>query len=181
MPEITSTNYYYTTNFTYNSSSRTYTLTGASKKLWSSNYSSLKGYYTCGSESLTSCTNIRYIVGTSASSMDYLELTGGLAGNNTTEIFSKKVEYRNGKYYLSTASSDILYRKDFYDNYRDYEGAYLCYWDYSNSCDRVYYIYFNDLYRPSVIEMSNGETKETLEAQANAIKWKFGKSASYNS
>ena len=130
-----SSNYYYGNSITY--SDGTYTLENAEQKSWSGNYTSLRGYYTCGSTS-TTCTTVYYIVGTTSSRQYNLPLTGGVTDPATETITLGKNTEDNGDGTYSLTDTVTIKRSDWYTNYSTYDNYYFCKDFTSTTCDGKY-------------------------------------------
>ena len=142
---MSSTNYYYSKSISYNSSTKKYSLVSPIKYTWESNYSNLNGYYTCFSSSSTeSCQYINYIIDPYNSSAYYISLYGGGGIENAASedfywTFSSSItENSNGTYSLNSPFTISII--DWYENYRSYNGMYLCPNHTSTTCSTVYRI-----------------------------------------
>ncbi len=116
-------NYYYGDSITY--SDGMYTLQNAEQKTWSDNYSTLKGYYTCRSTS-TTCTSIYYIVATASGTQYTLTLSGGETDPTTQTITLGKEMTDNGDGTYSLKNAVTIEKKDWFKNYKTYNGYYIC-------------------------------------------------------
>ena len=68
------TEYYYGNSVTYDDITRKYSIVNAKKYLWSSDYRSLKGKYTCFSNTEEVCTQISYIERVYSESAGYISM-----------------------------------------------------------------------------------------------------------
>ncbi len=119
-----STGYYYSDNYIWNGSG--YRLDTPELVNWKNNYQSLVGKYTCNSTFDTSiCTSLRYITGTTSSSMYYLELTKGKTIKDETITFSNSI-HDNGDGTYTLSNPVIIEKKDWYTNYGSYKNYYTC-------------------------------------------------------
>ena len=111
-------------NKTLNDDGETYTITEAEQKVWSDNYSTLAGYYTCNSTS-TTCSRVYYITGAESRYQYALELTNGATLDSKKIIVSAtKTNNEDGTYTLSEPQEVLI--KDWYANYSTYANYYIC-------------------------------------------------------
>ncbi len=132
-----SSNYYYGNSITY--SDGTYTLENAEQKSWSGNYTSLRGYYTCGSTS-TTCSTVYYIVGADRYYQYNLSLSNGVTDPATETITLGKNIKDNGDGTYSLTDTVTIKRSDWYTNYSTYDNYYFCKDFTSTTCDGKYHI-----------------------------------------
>ena len=118
-----SSNYYYGDSITYADGS--YTLTNVTQKTWSSNYSKLKGYYTCRNEEI-SCSTVYYIVNTSNSFQYVLPLYGGVIDPATFTITLGKGVADNGDGTYTLLEPEVIKKTDWNSNYSKYKEYYTC-------------------------------------------------------
>lgn len=116
-------NYYYGDAITY--SNGIYTLQNAERKSWYDNYSTLKGYYTCKSTS-TTCSTVYYIVETSRTKQYILPLSEGIIDPETQTITLGKEMTDNGDGTYSLKNAVTIEKKDWFKNYKTYNGYYIC-------------------------------------------------------
>ena len=131
------TNYYYGTSVTY--SNGTYTLQNVEAKSWSDNYSSLTGYYTCGSTS-TTCSTVYYIVGATSYYQYTLSLSAGVTDPATQTITLGKGIADNGNNTYTLTDTVTVKKSDWYTNYSTYKNYYVCKDLTSTTCDSKYLI-----------------------------------------
>lgn len=131
---LNTTNYYYSSEEpTYNKSTGKYTLVNPKKYLWESNYSNLDGYYTCFSDSTTSCTNVFYIKKPSSNYCNYYEFKDGKVEYMT--LGKNYVENNDGTYTLTNAFK--IREADF--DY-SYVYNYMCADQESTTCNNMWYL-----------------------------------------
>lgn len=123
-----------------------YTLTNATTlSVSSSNISTLVGKYTCNSSSTTeTCTNARYIVGYSGTTIYYYLLSGGTTDGTTLAnknyVFGSSFTYANGTYTLSdttTINSDTFITNSSNVNTHHYTCL-----SSGTTCSSLYYVYY---------------------------------------
>ena len=132
-----STNYYYGDSITYSNGS--YILQNATQKSWSDNYSTLTGYYTCGSTS-TTCSTVYYIVGADRYYQYNLSLSAGVTDPATQTIILGKGITDNGNNTYTLTDTVTVKKVDWYTNYSTYENYYICKDLTSTTCDSKYLI-----------------------------------------
>lgn len=132
-----SSNYYYGTGVTYDSSTRKYTLTGIQQASWSSIYESSAGLYTCVSSTQYSCSSVNYIVRPFASSFYGFRLSNGNLLDYYTGniVFGSSYTESNGTYTLVDTSS--IAKLDWYNEYSSFNNYYTC-GNSSVSCSKLY-------------------------------------------
>ena len=168
---MSSTNYYYGDSVVYNSTTGEYTLVNSEQKEWSDNYQDLVGYYTCFSTS-TSCRTPYYIGGSDSRSAYYRNV-----GEETIGL-GKNINYQNGVYTITDYQE--IDASEFYQNYIDYDGYYLCGTGTSNTCSTINYAESTYYYYITRISMSNGETYDSLYSKAKDVKWIYGNDVSWD-
>ena len=99
--------------------------------------------------------------------------TSGMSSTNY--YYADSVTYSNGAY---TLVNPVQY--SWSDNYQNLEGKYTCRLDSATSCSEVYYV--NDasssyMYR---VNMTNGETYDSLYQEASEITWIYGNDVTWN-
>lgn len=168
---VSGTNYYYGSSVEYDSTTGEYKLVNPKQKKWNDNYQDLVGYYTCFS-SETSCENPRYIGETSSSVAYYRNAGEEMIG------LGKSINYQNGIYTITDYQE--MDANEYYNNYSDYEGYYICGIGTTNTCSTINYIdraYWSYIFR---VSMSNGETYDSLFSQAETVKWIYGNDVSWD-
>ena len=135
---------YYGTSITY--SNGRYTLQNAEQKSWSDNYSTLIGYYTCGSTS-TTCSTVYYIVDATSSGPCVLSLSGGVTEPDKQTITLGKGITDNGNNTYSLTDTVIVKKVDWYTNYSTYKNYYMCKDLTSTTCDSQYLVTSTDNYQ----------------------------------
>jgi len=119
-------NYYYSDTYTYTNSR--YTMEEPSQYIWTDNYESLVGKYTCMSTSAStaSCLNIYYVAKAESGKMYYITLSSGndLAVSSTI-IFSDAITANEDGAYTLTNPVEVN-RLDWYTNYETYNNYYTC-------------------------------------------------------
>lgn len=152
-----STSYYYASNYTYTASTGTYKLSGASKVSSTSNYSSLKGKYTLLKTSSSSTrTSLFYIADVSGSTMLYIELTNGNA------LSSYQSNYTYGSFYTDNGdgtytinSPTTIKNTDWYSNYSNVNGKYLCKNASNNTCSSLLYVTLATATKINYVDVNN--------------------------
>ncbi|MCI8567809.1 MAG: hypothetical protein HFG48_00650, partial [Bacilli bacterium] len=146
------TEYYYGDSVTYDESTNTYTLNNITKYLWSSNYSSLKGKYTCFKDTEDGCEAVSYLDSTGSSYAYYFNMISGETyesliekANNYKWIYGNDVEYVDGKYVLknTTEYSPMNFENDYQTGFNAHR--YTCFTN-SDSCTEVNYLYHSKYY-----------------------------------
>ena len=99
--------------------------------------------------------------------------TSGMSSTNY--YYADSVTYSNGTY---TLVNPVQY--SWSDNYQNLEGKYTCRSDSVTSCSEVYYV--NDasssyMYR---VNMTNGETYDSLYSEASELTWIYGNDVTWN-
>ena len=169
---MSSTNYYYGSSVEYDSTTGKYNLVNPEQKKWSDNYSDLVGYYTCFSSSATSCTKPYYIGGSTSSYAYYRNIGEKKIG------LGKNISYQNGTYTITDYQE--IDANEYYQNYSDYKGYYVCGTGTSNTCSTINYADSTSSYYISSVAMSNGETYESLYSQAENTNWIYGNDVSWD-
>ena len=95
--------------------------------------------------------------------------------SSTNYYYADSVTYSNGTY---TLVNPVQY--SWSDNYQNLEGKYTCRSDSVTSCSEVYYV--NDasssyMYR---VNMTNGETYDSLYSAASELTWIYGNDVTWN-
>ena len=144
---MSNTNYYYGDSVTY--ANGVYTLTNPKQYAWSSNNNSIKGKYTCFSETGSSCAEVNYVDVVYSSHLAYVKMTGGETYDSITEqlrnitwIYGNDVHWDGSKYTLvdTVKSSPINWNTDRTSKI----GAghrYTCL-STESSCSTVYYVHY---------------------------------------
>ena len=117
-------NYYYGKSVTYQDG--TYTLTNPSQKIWSDNYSSLVGYYTCRRKDYVTCSQVEYIVGSTSNYLYSIILSNGITDPTTQTITLGKETTNNGNGTYSLTEPITIEKKDWFTTYSTYNGYYMC-------------------------------------------------------
>lgn len=137
-----STSYYYASNYTYTASTGKYKLTSAYKVSSTDDYASLKGKYTLmktGSSSTK--TSLYYIADVSGSTMLYIEMTNGNALSSYQSNYTYGSSYKdngNGTYTINNPTT--IKSTDWYSNYSNINGKYLCKNATNNTCSSLWYV-----------------------------------------
>ena len=169
---MSSTNYYYGDSITYDEASNTYTLNNATQYGWSDNYSNLRGYYTCFSSTDTSCATPYYIGGSSSSYAYYRNVGQEKIGLGQT------ITYQDGMYTIT--DYEEIDATDYYSNYSNYRGYYMCSEGTTNTCSEINYMNSTSNYHIARVIMSNGETYDSLYEQANNTMWIYGNDVTWD-
>ena len=151
-------NYYFATNYEYDSSTRKYSLVNPFQLgVWKDIYSTLpgKGYYTCMSTSETgTCDQVQYISGTSSSEIYAIYLYGGatIEERNSDLVYGTGYTENNGIYTLTGVSS--IKSGEWFTKRKLLEKKYKCGSFKQNKCADLYYIEYtnNESYVHSSIE-----------------------------
>ena len=177
--EAGSTNYYYadyavwngTEYVLYNSDDLTDTTADpVTQYAWSSNYNNLKGKYTCGNETSTTCTTVRYISGGTSSYMYYVLLAANSSIDNY-RLASNTVSYTAGVGYTLTNPvnvAKVTSGNSWVNQYDNYKGYYFCGGTNelnATTCDTVYYVNSGSAYQATVVSLTGGETYESFANQ----------------
>ena len=137
-----STSYYYASNYTYTASTGKYKLTSAYKVSSTDDYASLKGKYTLmktGSSSTR--TSLYYIADVSGSTMLYIEITNGNSLSSYLSNYTYGSSYKdngNGTYTINNPTT--IRNTDWYSNYSNINGKYLCKNASNNTCSSLWYV-----------------------------------------
>ena len=136
-------------------------------------YQRFKGKYVCYTGTPTACTSVYYMAGTTSSYGYYIPLTKGqsLEDVNQTWNYGKEISYENGIYTILNPTKGK--RMDWYDDYSKYKGSYVCA-DGTTSCNTIWYITSSDNTGMSYVEMSDGETYDSLYEEALNTPWIYG-------
>ena len=118
-----STNYYYGTSISY--SNGTYTLLNAEPKMWGPNYSNLVGYYTCRNYG-TTCSTAYYVAAGEYSTQFAVVLSAGATSPTRQTITLGKGVRANSNGTYTLTNTVTLKKSDWYENYSNYEGYYVC-------------------------------------------------------
>ncbi len=124
---IGASRYYYSTSISYEDG--TYKLGSDAKSYyWNSYYSRLAGYYTCHSDTSTTCIDPWYIVlGETQYHVYYLPLEDGklLDDTDTNIVVGQNIQNNgNGTYTLKDTAT--LKKTEWLDNYSNYKNYYVC-------------------------------------------------------
>ena len=95
--------------------------------------------------------------------------------SNTNYYYADSVTYSDGTY---TLVNPVQY--SWSDNYQNLEGKYTCRSDTTTICSEVYYV--NNVYSSSVdrVNMTNGETYDSLYKEASELTWIYGNDVTWN-
>ncbi len=100
--------------------------------------------------------------------------TSGMSSTNY--YYADSVTYSDGTY---TLVNPVQY--SWSDNYQNLEGKYTCRSDSATSCSEVYYV--NDAYGSNTmyrVDMTNGETYDSLYQEASELTWIYGNDVTWN-
>ncbi len=123
---LSSNNYYFSSTISYENG--TYKLgEDATQYPWKDNYNILNGYYTCFSETNTTCSTSYYILGGTSSTGYYLILKNGtyLDDVNTSIVLGQSVQ-DNGNDTYTLKDTMTIKISDWYPNYSTYKNYYAC-------------------------------------------------------
>ena len=115
--------YYYGTSISY--SNGTYTLLNAEQKGWNNNYSNLVGYYTCRNYE-TTCSTAYYVAAGEYSTQFAVVLSAGATSPTRQTITLGKGVRANSNGTYTLTNTVTLKKSDWYANYSNYEGYYVC-------------------------------------------------------
>ncbi len=171
--------YYYGDTITWDSGTGSYMLLNSdgsevvSRNWNSATYQGFKGKYVCASDTPTACRHVYYIVGTESFWGYYIQLTNGqsLDDVNQTWNYGKEISYENGVYTILNPTEGK--RIDWYTDYSKYKGSYVCA-DGTTSCSTIWYIESTNNTTMSYVEMSSGETYDSLYEEGLNKKWIYG-------
>ena len=137
---------------------------------WSSNYSNLKGKYTCLYEGNT-CRNVKYVSGGQYKTMFYVSLDA----NTTIDdyfIASNTVSYTEGVGYTLTNPVNVVKPNEnginWFEYYSTRKGYYFCGGPNemnATTCDTVYYVNKPSSIGAEVVPLTGGETYESITNQ----------------
>ena len=167
-----STNYWYGTDITWDSSTNKYVLVNPYKITSTSEYSSLIGKFTMSSSDSTSSNHAKYISRINGSIFWYVYLID--AGNHTLSYFNNAFTYGdsytnngNGTYTINNATT--IHNSDWANIYTEIRNKFICINASNNTCNDLYYstssVQFNYMYYLKPI----------------AELYKYGNSFTYNS
>ena len=120
---LSTQNYYYGTSISY--SNGTYTLLNAEQKRWNTNYSNLVGYYTCRNYE-TTCSTAYYVAAGEYSTQFAVVLSAGATSPTRQTITLGKGVRANSNGTYTLTNTVTLKKSDWYANYSNYEGYYVC-------------------------------------------------------
>lgn len=174
-----STNYYYGDTITWDTNTKRYIISNsdgseAERMEWNiATYQGLKGKYTCRSETASTCSTVSYVTNGIGSYMYYLELSNNqtLEDVNTTWNYGKEIVYENGVYTIQNPTEGKS--KNWYSEYSKYLNNYVCP-DGGVSCTNIWYIVGTSDSQMRYVEMSNGETYDSMFQEALNIPWIYG-------
>lgn len=133
----TSANLNFSTSYTYDTNTHKYILDNPEQHVWSSDYSSLKNYYTCSLSSAESeCSSIWYVLASYSSSATFFKLENGktLQDIDTTIAISDSyVDNGNGTYTLKNA--EHIKKSEWPENY--YRSFYYVCLDNNETCSNI--------------------------------------------
>lgn len=140
LDEKSSSNYYYGEQISYDKTTQKYTLgNNVEKKIWSDNFENLLGYYTCRSETSTSCSEVFYVANGTSSTQYGISLTKGkmLKDINKTMTFGTSIiENDNRTFTLENPITTTI--DNWYNDYSNFENYYICSDQVSTTCENVY-------------------------------------------
>ena len=145
--DMDSTNYLYSDSITYENG--VYTLNNPKQYNWSDYYRELQGYYTCFSDTKSSCTSVKYLQYTSSYSTNYITMSNGetydnlLALANSVEwVYGNDVRWDGKQYTLvDTVKSKPMDVDDYRNNVIKKGYKYSCFSE-SDVCSEVYYNHY---------------------------------------
>ena len=135
---MSNTNYLYSTSVTDTGTS--FTLDNPTQLTWNDNYSNLKGYYTCLSETASACTNVRYISGAEETNGYLVSLTAGKTLEENTNIVVSKTIKDNNDGTFTLVEPTTITKSDWYTNYESNLKYYLCSDHTSTTCSDMRFI-----------------------------------------
>ena len=146
---MNSTNYYYSDSVTYENGS--YILNNPKQYTWSNDYEILKGYYTCFSNTATSCTSVGYVNSTDRLNMYYVVMNNGETydslvdeANQIIWIYGNDITWNGSEYTLvdTVKSSPMEWNNDGINKVKNGH-RYTCFSN-GNTCSTIYYIMYTD-------------------------------------
>ena len=142
--------YYYSTAVTYDNANDIYVLNNKEKYLWSVNYNSLIGKYTCFKESEDGCREVSYLIDAGEGNAKYVTMNSGetyddliAKANNVKWKYGNDVEYKDGKYNLLDVNeySPMSFENDYKTGFNAHR--YTCF-SSENTCSSVNYLYYEN-------------------------------------
>ena len=135
-------------------------------------------------QNINSPADVGYMVGTryeyDYEDVEWFDLVGkseySTSGvSSTNYYYADSVTYSDGTY---TLVNPVQY--SWSDNYQNLEGKYTCRSDSATSCSEVYYV--NDASSSSMyrVNMTNGETYDSLYKEASELTWIYGNDVTWN-
>lgn len=192
--------YYFSSGFSYNSSTKKYSLSNASRDYVNLLHKDAVGKYTCHSHNSKECTDLGYVLEAGTGSYKYISISDGECypsniysceshlenqAKNVKILYGKSVTYDadTGNYTLNdtiedkhiSLLSDTAYT-NIYNNYK-----YTCFSD-SDTCSSVHYFATYDKDDSKYVAMSDGETYDTLYQKAivDQYTYMYGNDVSYD-
>ena len=137
--------YYFGTSVTY--SNGKYTLNNTVQRKWSDYYNNMTGYYTCGLMSNNGCSKVYYIAGGDSTYLYGIALTYGDTSptSKTVTLGRSAIENSDGTFTLKNTTT--IRRTNWFNNYGNYVGYYVCYDLTSTTCDSRNLITSTENYR----------------------------------
>ena len=182
--------YYFASNYTYDSSTKMYTLSNPSKEHVNLLHTTAKGKYTCHSTSSTSCASLGYVLDIGTGSYNYISLTDGETLDSLQQqadkvrwLYGKSVTYdaATGNYTLNntTESKHISLATNYSEIVNNY--PYTCS-STSDTCSSVMYLDEDTSDAIYCVSMSGGETYDSLYANAitDQYTYMYGNDAVYD-
>ena len=181
---MASSNFYYADSIKWDNEKNKFVLfnsdeTEVIKSTWESNYSKLKGKYTCFSATLQECQTAYFIGHGISTTAYYFTLTKD--NNNTKRYLSNNLTY-NAETNQYTLDNPIDVSTTWYTAYGTYanKGYFFCNDLKSTTCENPFYVFTGTTTTVSGSNISDGETYDNLLNQAKQVKWKFGNSIDEN-
>ena len=95
--------------------------------------------------------------------------------SNTNYYYADSVTYSDGSY---TLVNPVQY--SWSDNYNNLEGKYTCRSDRATSCSEVYYVNDATSSFMYIVNMTNGETYDSLYSEVSELTWVYGNDVTWN-
>ncbi len=172
-----STKYYYGDSIRWDEGTGTYILENSDGSEviateWSEVKNYVKGKYTCLWNG-TSCSSVSYIADASGSYLYTLTLKNNetLENVDKTWNYGKEVVYENGVYTIQNPST--FKSSEWYSKGSSVTRSYMCL-DGGVSCSNIQYVDSSSDSYTYYVEMSNGETYESLLQEGKNKKWIYG-------
>ncbi len=173
--------YYYSDMIAWDSGTNSYVLSNSdgsevvSTKWDRETYQRFEEKYVCASGTPTACTSVCYIAGVEGYGNYgfYIKLINGQSLEDVNKIwnYGKEISYENGVYTILNPTEGK--RINWYNNRYEYSGKYVCA-DGTTNCSTIWYVPSTSSNKMSYIELSDGETAQSLYEEALNTPWIYG-------